>query len=102
MKKVGVLFVLSVFVPSLALAYLAFRSVRAQELVLERQRAFLYQGLANSLVKDILDILSSRQREFAQQVEALLAAQSARELATDFERRITLEWPLAEVGFAVS
>ncbi len=93
---------LSVFVPSLALAFLAFRSVRAQELVLERQRAFLYQGLANSLVKDILDLLSSRQREFAQQIEALLAAQSARELAAEFERRITQAWPLAEVGFAVS
>src|SRR5438067_1481974 len=66
MKKVALVFVLAVFVPSLVLAWLA-----------------------------------ERQRDFAQQVETLLADRSARDVANRFDEQLRRAWPLAEVGFAV-
>ena len=41
MKKVALVFVMAVFVPSLVLAWLAVRSLRDQQFVLERQRSLL-------------------------------------------------------------
>ena len=38
MKKIALVFVLAVFAPSLVLAWLAVRSLRDQQLVLERQQ----------------------------------------------------------------
>ena len=102
MKKVALLFVLAVFVPSLALAWLAIRSVRDQQMVVERQQALLYQGVADVLAKGAQDFLTERQHDFAQQVESLLAERSPRELADHFDEQLRQAWPLAEVAFAVS
>ena len=49
MKKVALVFVLAVFVPSLVLAWLAVRSLRDQQFILERQQSLLYQGAAEVL-----------------------------------------------------
>ena len=73
MKKVALVFVLAVFVPSLVLAWLAVRSLRDQQFVLERQRSLLCQGVADSVAKEAANLLAEQQREFARQVEALLA-----------------------------
>ena len=64
MKKVALVFVLAVFVPSLILAWLAVRSLRDQEFVLERQQSLLYQGVADSLAKEADAFLNERQHEF--------------------------------------
>ena len=53
MRKVALVFVLAVFVPSLVLAWLAVRSLRDQQFVLERQQSLLYQGVTDSLAKEI-------------------------------------------------
>ena len=74
MKKVAMVFVLAVFVPSLVLAWLAVRSLRDQQFVLERQRSLLYQGVADSVAKEAANLLAEHQREFARQVEAILGA----------------------------
>ena len=58
MKKVALVFLLAVFVPSLVLAWLAIRSLRDQQLVLERQQSLLYQGVTDSFTKDINDYLA--------------------------------------------
>jgi signal transduction histidine kinase len=102
MKKVALVFVLAVFVPSLVLAWLAVRSLRDQQVVLERQRALLYQNVADSLAKDMNGFLSERQREFAAQVEVYLTAFNATNASANFDRFIRQQWPLAEVGFGVS
>src|SRR5437762_697744 len=102
MKKVALLFVLAVFVPSLVLAWLAIRSVRDQQMVVERQQSLLYQGVADSLAKGVQDFLAERQRDFAQQVEALVAERIPRELAGHFDEELRHAWVLAEVGFALS
>ena len=60
MKKVALVFVLAVFVPSLVLAWLAMRSLRDQRFLLERQQSLLYQGVADSLTKEIQNLLADR------------------------------------------
>jgi signal transduction histidine kinase len=102
MKKVNLVFVLAVFVPSLVLAWLAVRSLRDQQLVLERQRSLLYQGVADSVAKEAANLLAEHQREFARQVEALLADNKPTDIAGSFDARLRQDWSLADVGFTVS
>jgi len=102
MKRVALVFVLAVFVPSLALAWLAVRSLRDQQFVLERQRSLLYQGVADSVAKEAANLLAEHQREFARQVEALLADNKPIDIASSFDERLRKDWPLADVGFTVS
>src|SRR3989442_8793773 len=102
MKKVALVFVLAVFVPSLVLAWLAIRSLRDQQLVLERQQSLLYQGVADSLAKEAEGLLTEHQHEFGLQVESLLAGRRPAEAAVEFDERLRTNWPLAEVGFVVS
>src|SRR5438552_3806467 len=102
MKKVALVFVLAVFLPSLVLAWLAVRSLRDQQFVLERQQSLLYQSLADSVAKEAASLLAEHQREFARQVEAMLGENKATEVADSFDRRLRRDWRLADVGFAVS
>ena len=102
MRKTALVFVLAVFVPSLVLAWLAVRSLRDQQFVLERQQSLLYQGVADSLAKEAETFLAERQREFGLQVEALLAEGKPQEIAAAFDDKLRKGWTLAEVGFVVS
>jgi signal transduction histidine kinase len=102
MKKVALVFVLAVFVPSLVLAWLAVRSLRDQQFALERQRSLLCQGVADSVAKEAANLLAEQQREFARQVEALLADNKPIQIAGSFDARLRKDWPLADVGFTVS
>jgi signal transduction histidine kinase len=102
MKKVALVFVLAVIVPSLVLAWLAVRSLRDQQYALERQQSLLYQGVADGLAKEAGGFLADRERDFVNQVEALLANQTPRQLAGAFDDRIRTNWPLAQVGCAVT
>jgi signal transduction histidine kinase len=101
-KKVALLFLLAVFVPSLVLAYLAVRSVRAQQILLERQQTLLYQGVTDALAKEIHSYLTQNQREFATQVESFVGSQDPRLAAAQFDDWLIKSWPIAEVGFAVT
>jgi signal transduction histidine kinase len=100
MKKVALVFVLVVFVPSLILAWLAVRSLRDQQFLLEKQRSQLYQGTTDTLAKQVQDALAEDQHQFAQRVNLLLRDHQPRALAKSFNR--LLEWPLAQVAFAVT
>jgi signal transduction histidine kinase len=100
-KKIALVFLLAVFVPSLVLAWLAVRSLRDQQLALERQQTLLYQGVADSLAREA-NTLADRQHEFVQQVEALLATNAPQTIAASFDHRLRAVWPAAEVGFVVT
>jgi len=102
MRKVALVFVLAVFVPSLVLAWLAVRSLRDQQFVLERQQSLLYQGVADAVAKDLVGYITERQREFGSQVEALLTGNKPLDAANSFDEQLRKGWPLAEVGFTVS
>src|SRR5262245_52615031 len=102
MKKVALVFVLAVFVPSLVLAWLAVRSLRDQQFVIERQQTLLYQGVAEALARQIVEHLAAVQRSFSQEVLSLLQTNQPREVAASFDASLRQKWPLAEVGFAVA
>jgi signal transduction histidine kinase len=102
MKKVALVFVLAVLLPSLVLAWLAVRSLRDQQFLLERQQSLLDQSVTDALAQTIADYLAQRQQEFGAQVEALAADKDAREVAGDFDDEIRQRWPLADVGFCVT
>ena len=101
MKKLALLLVVAIVIPSLILAWLAVRSLRDQQLVLERQQSLVFQGVADAVAKEVATAIAARQREFAQHVEQLLSAAEPRPLAVEFDQRLRGTWPLAEVGFAV-
>jgi signal transduction histidine kinase len=102
MKKVALVFVLAVFVPSLVLAWLAIRSLRDQQFLLERQQSLLYQGIADAKAKDVQEALAEDQRDFSAKVGAFLVKQNPRTAARSFDEGFAKMWPLAQVGFVVS
>ncbi len=102
MKKVALVFVLAVFVPSLVLAWLAVRSLRDQQFILERQQSLLYQGVADAKAKEVQDALAEYQHGFSLQVAKLVGKRNPRDIAGSFDDLLRRDWPLAQVGFAVS
>ena len=102
MKKIALVFVVAVLLPSLVLAWLAVRSLRDQQFLLERQQSLLDQRVTDALAQNIADYLAQRQQEFAAQVESLAANRDAQTLAAQFDNQIRQRWPLAEVGFCVT
>jgi signal transduction histidine kinase len=101
-KRVALLFVLAVLVPSVVLAWLAGRSLSDQHYVLERQQSLLYQGVADGFAKETQTLLDEEVRGFGLEVEALLLRQEAQELARTFDETLRARWPLTEVGFALT
>src|SRR5882724_1913715 len=102
MKKVALVFVVAVLLPSLVLAWLAVRSLRDQQFLLERQQSLLCQRVTDALAQNISDHLAQWQQEFGAQVENLAGEKDAREVAAQFDNQIRQSWPLAEVGFCVT
>ena len=102
MKKVALVFVLAVLLPSLVLAWLAVRSLRDQQFLLERQQSLLCQHVTDTLAQNISDYLAQRQQEFSAQVESLLAGRDVRTAAVRFDSELRQRWPLADVGFCVT
>jgi len=102
MKKVALVFVLAVLAPSLVLAWLAVRSLRDQQFLLERQQSLLDQRITDTLAQNISDYLAQQQQAFSAQVESLAAAGDPKTLAAQFDEHLRQHWPLAEVGFCVT
>jgi signal transduction histidine kinase len=102
MKKVALVFVLAVFVPSLVLAWLAVRSLRDQQFLLERQQSLLYQGVADARAKAVQEALTEYQHAFAAAVTGLVGERPPRDAAKSFDDLLRRDWPLAQVGFAVT
>src|SRR5436190_1936385 len=102
MKKVALVFLLAVFVPSLVLAWLAVRSLEDQQFVLERQQSLLYQGIADARAKEVQEALAEYQRDFTLKVSGLLSSHTPQETAKTFDDLLRKDWPLAQVGFVVT
>ena len=102
MKKVALVFVLAVILPSLVLAWLAVRSLRDQQFLVERQQSLLCQHATDTLAQTIADYLAQRQREFGDVVEDLASNRNAAVAARRFDTEIHRRWPLADVGFCVT
>ncbi|MGO8838787.1 MAG: sensor histidine kinase [Limisphaerales bacterium] len=102
MKKVALVFVLAVLLPSLVLAWLAVRSLHDQQFLLERQQSLLCQRVTDTLAQNISDYLAQQQQAFGAQVEELAAGKDAQIVAARFDSELRSRWPLAEVGFCVT
>src|SRR5690242_10631507 len=102
MRKVALVFVLAVIAPSLVLAWLAVRSLRDQQFLIERQQSLLYQGVADALSKNVQDALAEDQRVFTSKLSELLDRRPSPELTRTFDQELRKEWPLAQVGFVVT
>jgi signal transduction histidine kinase len=102
MRKVALVFVLAVIAPSLVLAWLAVRSLRDQQFLLERQQSLLYQRVTDAVARDISNRLSEEQQDFSALAESLVASTNARVAAVRFDDELHRRWPLADVGFCVT
>jgi signal transduction histidine kinase len=101
MRKVALVFVLAVLAPSLVLAWLAVRSLRDQQFLLERQQSLLYQGVADTKAKGLQDALAEYQQSFTVAVNGLLRDRTPAETGPAFDELLRKEWQLADVGFVV-
>jgi hypothetical protein len=102
MRKVAIVFILTVLIPSLGLAWLAVLSLRDQQYSLERQEFLLYQGVVDKLAQEAAGYLDEQQQQFATQVELMLQEKQPAVLAASFDDGLRKSWPMAELGFAVS
>lgn len=102
MRKVAIVFILAVIAPSLALAWLAVRSLRGQEVVMEHQQTLLYQSVADNLARQVVDQVAAVRRDFIGRVLQFAENSSLRTVSTTFDSRLRQSWPLAEIGFVVS
>src|SRR5438445_2399059 len=102
MKKVALVFVLAVIAPSLVLAWVAVRSLRDQQFLLERQQSLLYQGVADAVANSVQNALAENQRSFTLKVATLFREGNPQDLAKSFDDVLRQNWPLAQVGFVVN
>ena len=102
MKKVALIFVLAVLLPSLVLAWLAVRSLRDQQFLLERQQSLLCQRVTDALAQSVAEHLAQWQQDFGTQVENIVGDQNPRSVGVEFDNLIRQRWPLADVGFCVT
>lgn len=102
MRRSAWIFLAVILLPSLVLAWMAVRSARDQQVILEHQQAIICQDITDALAKQIQDQVDSSRLAFVQTTDQLLQQSSSPEaLAINFNRRLQRAWSLAEVGFAV-
>jgi signal transduction histidine kinase len=101
LRSAGI-FLAAILLPSLVLAWLAWRSARDQEILLEHQQAIICQDVTDALAKSVRNQIDGVRSEFVQITQDLLS-KSASPLATAyaFDRNLRAQWSPAEVGFAV-
>src|SRR5712692_8680686 len=102
MRRSTWIFVAAILLPSLVLAWLAVRSARDQQVILEHQQAIISQDITDALAKKIQERLEDSRGAFIDVVQRLLRkSASPHALAASFHRELPKTWDLAEVGFAV-
>ena len=103
MRKVALVFVIAVIAPSLVLAWLALRSLRDQEAVLERQQTLLYQGVTDAVAAKIRSQVDELRGDFRSEVAKLLQGTTdVGSAASRFDAELRRRWPVADIGFVVA
>lgn len=102
MRRSAWIFLAAILLPSLVLAWMAVRSARDQQVILEHQQAIICQDVTDALAKQIQDQVDKSRLAFMQATDQLLRQNSsAPALAANFNQRLQRTWSRAEVGFAV-
>ncbi len=101
MRKSFLVLLLAVLLPSLLLGWLAVRSAREQEIVLERRTAELYQKETDNVATSARSLVSEQRRAFAEALREMLAAEGAAQLGPRFTTALAQRWPQPAIGFAI-
>ncbi|HLJ26364.1 MAG TPA: ATP-binding protein [Candidatus Angelobacter sp.] len=102
MRRSAWIFLAAILLPSLVLAWMAVRSARDQQVILEHQQAIICQNITDALAKQVQDQVDSSRQAFVQTTDQLLqASPSSQVLAATFNQQLHRRWNLAEVGFSV-
>ena len=104
MRRSAWIFVAVILLPSLVLAWMAVRSARDQQVILEHQQAIICQDITDTLAKQIQDQVDGARLSFMQTTDQILQREknsSPHTLATSFNQQLRRAWSLAEVGFVV-
>jgi signal transduction histidine kinase len=102
MRRSAWIFLAAILLPSLALAWLAVRSARDQQVLLEHQQAIISQDITDALAKKVQSQLDDSRSAFVQTTQQLLQkSPSPGTLAKNFNHELRNNWELAEIGFAV-
>ena len=102
MRRSAWIFLAAILLPSLALAWMAVRSARDQQVILEHQQAIISQNITDALAKKVQDQMEASRSTFVATTQQLLKKNpSPRILADNFDRQLKDAWDLAEIGFAV-
>ncbi len=101
MKKSFLVLLLAVLLPSLLLGWLALRSAREQQIILERRTAELYQRETDNVATTARSLVSEQRRIFAETLRQLLAQENPGALAGHFTTLLRARWSQPAIGFAL-
>jgi len=101
LRKISIILIVAVLMPSAVLAFLAVRSLKDQQIVLERQQGLLYQEVVDGVALRIDSYMQNLQNKFALEVDEMLAGKGGGIPPEHFNSALRLRWPLAKVGFVV-
>ncbi len=102
MKKLAIVFVVAVLVPSVVLAWLAMRSLRDQEIVVQSQLALLHQGRTDSLAADLRLAMDDIRSYFGTLVDELVEENDTEFLCTEIDPIVRSRWGQALTAAVVT
>lgn len=101
MKRIALVFILSILIPAILLAVLAVRSLRDQELIVSGQRTQLYQSKCDALT-DRINLFMTDVRVFYGQLVDKLVGEEGDELVNNFDELLGARWSQASAAAVVS
>lgn len=101
LRRISIILIVGVLLPSTVLAFLAIRSLKDQQIVLERQQGLLYQEVIDGVALRIDAYMQNIQSRFALEVDEMLAGEEGSMAPHRFNRLLRKDWALAKVGFVV-
>ncbi len=88
MKRIALVFIIAIMLPSILLAVLAVRTLRVQEIVASSQRVALHQSTCDGMITNISLFMDDVRIFFSQEVDRLVEREGA-DLIDTFDEQIT-------------
>jgi signal transduction histidine kinase len=101
MKRIALVFLLSILLPAILLAVLAVRSLRDQELVVSSQRTQLHQSSCDALTERINLFLNDLRGFYGELVDTAVS-DPGNDAEADFHQFLESRWGQAAAGVVVS
>lgn len=101
MKRIALVFIIAIMLPSILLAVLAVRTLRVQEIAASSQRVALHQSTCDGMITNISLFMDDVRIFFSQEVDRMVEREGA-DLIDTFDEQITDQWSQVSVGSVVS